>query len=625
MLNAARMEILGVAMARTTGKRVGVWIILGLLFVGLVGFGGAGLQSSVRSLGTVGERDLPIVEYQNAIQQRARALSAQLGIPVTIQMLEESGIDQQVLSGLIDDKALDEEIARLGISVGDAAVREAVLNDSSFAGLTGDFDRSVYRELLDRNGLTEEAFEQQIRDQRSRSLLQSGVFGGVEVSDALVDTILAFQAERRDITWATVDAQMVLEEPAAPTNADLQAFFEANPESFTSPATREITYAWLSPDMISAEVVIDEAALQELYEERLDQFVQPERRLVERMPLPEAEAAAAIVRILSGEIDFDGLAAERDVDIGLLDMGDVTEAQLGGAGDAVFSAEAGEVVGPLPSPLGPALFRVNAILDAQNTSFDEALPELRAELANARARRIIDEEAEGLADLMAGGARLEDLVERSAMQLGQISWTDASEDGIAAYSAFRDAAAAAEIGDYPQLVTLEDGGIFALRLEEVRPPAVREFASVIEDVAAQWQAQELKIAIEERAQQLVGSLRAGSAFEDLGLVPEVEENLTRRSFVPAMPVGFVSNIFEMQEGDIQVFDNGESVVIAQLDATRDPNIEDADVAALRGAIREQISQAVAQDLYLAFQSQIRSATDVSIDLNLVAQVNAAFQ
>lgn len=619
------MEILGVAMARTTGKRVGVWIILGLLFVGLVGFGGAGLQSSVRSLGTVGERDLPIVEYQNAIQQRARALSAQLGIPVTIQMLEESGIDQQVLSGLIDDKALDEEIARLGISVGDAAVREAVLNDSSFAGLTGDFDRSVYRELLDRNGLTEEAFEQQIRDQRSRSLLQSGVFGGVEVSDALVDTILAFQAERRDITWATVDAQMVLEEPAAPTNADLQAFFEANPESFTSPATREITYAWLSPDMISAEVVIDEAALQELYEERLDQFVQPERRLVERMPLPEAEAAAAIVRILSGEIDFDGLAAERDVDIGLLDMGDVTEAQLGGAGDAVFSAEAGEVVGPLPSPLGPALFRVNAILDAQNTAFDEALPELRAELANARARRIIDEEAEGLADLMAGGARLEDLVERSAMQLGQISWTDASEDGIAAYSAFRDAAAEAEIGDYPQLVTLEDGGIFALRLEEVRPPAVREFASVIEDVAAQWQAQELKIAIEERAQQLVGSLRAGSAFEDLGLVPEVEENLTRRSFVPAMPVGFVSNIFEMQEGDIQVFDNGESVVIAQLDATRDPNIEDADVAALRGAIEEQISQAVAQDLYLAFQSQIRSATDVSIDLNLVAQVNAAFQ
>ena len=144
---------------------------------------------------------------------------------------------------------------------------------------------------------------------------------------------------------------------------------------------------------------------------------------------------------------------------------------LGEAGDAVFAAAPGEVVGPLPTSLGPALFRMNAVIGAQEMPFEEAAPDLRAELANERARRQIDSETQGLADLIAGGASVEDLAETSALELGQIDWGEGVTGGIADYDEFRAAAAAAEEGAFPELVELEDGGVFALRLDAVVPPA----------------------------------------------------------------------------------------------------------------------------------------------------------
>ena len=57
----------------------------------------------------------------------------------------------------------------------------------------------------------------------------------------------------------------------------VRAYYAENPEAFTAPEVRQLSYAWLTPDMIQDEVTVDETALRALYEERLADFVQPER------------------------------------------------------------------------------------------------------------------------------------------------------------------------------------------------------------------------------------------------------------------------------------------------------------------------------------------------------------
>src|SRR5690606_37477557 len=128
------------------------------------------------------------------------------------------------------------------------------------------------------------------------------------------------------------------------------------------------------------------------YEERIDQYRQPERRIVGRLVFPSMEEAqAARKRLDSGDITFDELVAERGLTVDDIDLGEVTREDLGQAADAVFALEAPGIAGPVQTDLGPALISMNAILEAVDIPFEQAREDLRAEAALDRANRMIDD------------------------------------------------------------------------------------------------------------------------------------------------------------------------------------------------------------------------------------------
>ena len=45
-----------------------VWILLGLLIIGLGGFGASGLSGTMRSVGSVGDRDISIDEFTTLVR-----------------------------------------------------------------------------------------------------------------------------------------------------------------------------------------------------------------------------------------------------------------------------------------------------------------------------------------------------------------------------------------------------------------------------------------------------------------------------------------------------------------------------------------------------------------------------
>jgi len=91
--------------------------------------------------------------------------------------------------------------------------------------------------------------------------------------------------------------------------------------------------------MIQDSLTVDEASLRTLYDERINEFVRPERRLVERLVYLDQDAAdAAAARLAADEVDFDALVAERGLSLADIDMGDVLPSDLGAAADAVCAA-----------------------------------------------------------------------------------------------------------------------------------------------------------------------------------------------------------------------------------------------------------------------------------------------
>jgi len=404
------------AKGSSSASKTAVWVLLGLLIVSLAGFGATGLGGNIRTVGSVGEKDISVTHYANTLQSEIRAISAQAQQPIPFNTAQQMGIPQQALARVVTQRALDNEMAELGLSVGDDFVLEQVQTNPAFQGLGGTFDRATYRYALQNSGLSEGEFEQTLREDATRTLAQGAILAGNTMPATYADTIAAFIGERRNVTMARLTVSDLQSEIAEPTDAQLQSYYDENISAYELPETKNVTYTWLSPDMVIDSVEVADDVLRAAYDERSAEFNRPERRLVERLVFADdAEAAAALARITSGEVTFEALVQERGLALTDIDLGDATEASLGDAGAAVFGGETGDVVGPAPSNLGPALFRINGILSAQSTSFEDAKASLRDELAADRARRIVEQQITDIDDLLAGGATLEEVADETDM------------------------------------------------------------------------------------------------------------------------------------------------------------------------------------------------------------------
>lgn len=614
-------------MASGQGSKYVFYGILAAVVAGLVGFGARNFSGTGRStLGTVGDKPILVSAYVSALSQQIKAFEQQIGQPLTFALAQSIGLDQSVLAQVVSDRALDNETAIIGLSVGDARVRDQVMAIPAFAGIDGKFDRPTYRETLRRNNLSETTFEASLRDDTARGLLQSAIVGGLPDPADFTQAMLRYNGEKRSVTWVRLDAAALTTLVPAPTEAELQAYYDANPAAFTLPETRDISYAWLTPDMIAGSVTVAEQDLRDLYQQRIADFVKPERRLVERLVyLDDAAAAAAKARLDAGEIDFEGLVTERGLALSDIDLGDVALADLGAAGAPVFAAAAGDVVGPFASPLGPALFRMNAVLAAEEVTFEDATPELRTELATARAARTIQDMSDGINDMIAGGATIEDLDDKTDMVAGVISWSENVTDGIAAYDDFRASAAALQIGAYPVLGTLADGGIFVARLDKITPPSVQPLTEVGDAAIAGWTKVATQTALLVQADGIATAVAGGASFESLALTPTVSPNLTRRDFVEQTPPDFMTQTFTMGPNAAKVIDGGDFAIIVRLDVITAADLTDPGLVAERDQINTQVSQAIAQDMMEAFSTAIRSRTKVTINDAAVAAANQQFQ
>lgn len=596
---------------------------MGMLILGLMGFGAVSFTGSGTAVATVGDEEVSINDYARALQQEQRSLQAQSGQAFSMAQMVEFGIDRAVLNRLVSVAAIDNEVARIGVSLGDKNLLREISEIQAFQGIDGQFDREAYGFALQNAGLSERDFETDVRKETARTIVQRAMISGVKMPPLMQKTLLDYVGARRSFSYVVLSPDDVILSQVEPTEDELKAFYDANINRFTLPETKVITYVQLSPDMVMDDVNIDASALQALFEQRSDIYQVPERRLVERLVFANQSAAeSAKAQLDLGGTVFEALVADRGLALSDVDLGDVTRSDLGDAADGVFAAEVGTVVGPFPSDLGPALFRVNGILEASNTSLDEVEDELRRELAGDSARRLIEARAEEIEDLLAGGVSLEDLAQSDGLLLGQINWTPESEDDIAAYDGFRNRAASVTLDDFPTADFLADGSLYALRLDEVLAPRPAPFEETRASVRDAWNADRIAKALAEQADAILAETRETGDFSETYTL-QTEDGLTRTAYLDHTPADLLNQVFEMSVGDLRVVSGDENTVVVRLDDILPP-AENDDLATLADAISEQLNQSLAQALFEAYANDLLQQAEPTVNQQALAAVQANF-
>ena len=599
--------------------RIFSWILLGFLFLGLAGFGAANLGGSVQSIGAVGDRDIPVTTYARALQNELRATEAQFGQQLSMQQAQAFGITNRVLSRVVIETALDSEAEGIALSVDDAAVAKDLNNIQAFKGPDGQFSRENYRFSLKNAGYSETEFEESIRTESARTILQAAIIAGNTMPSTAIDTVLDYLTETRNITLTTLTADDLTQTIADPDPAVLETYYKDNIATYTLPERKQITYAILTPDMVLDQVDLPDDALRAAYDARRDEFNQPERRLVERLVFLDADQARAkLAEINAGTTDFETVVADRGLALADIDIGDVTMSELGEASAGVFAANLDQVVGPFDTDLGPALFRVNGILVADVVTFDEARDQLFDELATESARRMIDAKSTEIDDAMAAGATLEDLEKEFGMRVDVVMYHDGTDAEVAGYPNFRAVASAVQDGDFPTVEPLNDGGIFSVRLDGIEPPAPMLLDEVMDQVSADWRTAQTRAALEAFANDAIASGAVAGSSTSL-------RDLKRTDVGAVATAEILAAAFKQSVGDKTALMQNDNAVIVQLDAINKGDRDSDDTKALRANIEQQFGASLADDLFNVFATQIQQSAGISLNQQAINSVHANFQ
>ncbi len=175
----------------------------------------------------------------------------------------------------------------------------------------------------------------------------------------LVDNLVQAEAARLGVAdpaspadWLDrLEASGELAAPA-PTGADIEAYYAANRPRFRAGEARRVRHVLLA----------DEQAARDLME-----------------TAPDAAALAHLAATVSVDLG----SRRRAGDLGWVERGQLA----GPLEDAIFAAEPGRVVGPVPSPFGWHLIMVEEVRPGRHRTLEECGPEIRAALTDYRRRR----------------------------------------------------------------------------------------------------------------------------------------------------------------------------------------------------------------------------------------------
>jgi len=144
--------------------------------------------------------------------------------------------------------------------------------------------------------------------------------------------------------------------------------------------------------------------VQKAYDEQAVRYARPQAN-IRVIVLESAEAGAEVKGLLDGGADFAKLATERSKDNRTApkggEVGWVEKQSMGPMGEEVFAGEKGAIVGPIDTPQGSLIFKIEDKRD--KTPLEDVREELEAGLKQSIAQEYI-EEVKGAATITEVGA-----------------------------------------------------------------------------------------------------------------------------------------------------------------------------------------------------------------------------
>lgn len=581
--------------------------------------------------------DIPIEEFQKALQRFRRQAESMLGEGFNAADWDKPEVKTRALDELINDRVLSRLVNDARVRVTNQQLAQQLLQIPAFQDEKG-FSRALYEQRVTAMGFSQLGFEQQLRSDMAKSQLRNGVAASEFVTREEAEKLAALRKQKRDIGYAVIPAAEI-EKQLTVTDAETSSYYEAHKEDYRTLEKASVEFLEISAAELAAKVEINDDKLHQYYDANPAAYTLTEERnanhILVQLP-PDADAAATtaaqaktqdvLKRAQAGE-DFEKLVKELSDDVGSKAEGGSTGFFARGAmapefEEAAFKLKPGEVSQPVRTKFGWHIIKLKDIKAGGLQAFDKVKTEVEVAYRSAEAQKVFFEQSEQFSNLVYENADSLSVAAES-LELTTHKTEVLSKEELA--KKFSDKAAGAiftaEVlneGMNSEPIELPDNRVIAVRAIEHVPSAIPELAEVklkVEDAVRNQQRRQLTEAL---GKELIERLRKGETVDDLvkgrGFGWEQEQGATRESSDinrAVLRAAFSTEVVgsEPQYTGLPIGNTDYAIVrVANVVVPADSEIARGDVATLQGELVKGRMGAA----WSEFVAAVRAASDVKI-------------
>jgi peptidyl-prolyl cis-trans isomerase D len=572
----------------------------------------------------IGRSEITVEQFRTLYNDRIQQYSRQFGRPISTDQARALGLDRLVTGQIVSEIVLDETARKLGLNISDAEVAKQITTDPAFQGTNGQFNRFIFEQKIRNAGYTEARFVAEQRRRLLRRELAATMSSGLTAPKALIEAANRYQNELRSIQYILLDRAQVGEIPA-PSSEVLAGYFEERKVLFRAPEYRKVVLLSLIPSEQAHWIEISDADLRRTYEERRARYVTPERRHIEQITFPNAEAAQAAAQRIAQGTSFVEMAKEQGKSEKDIDLGTVTKASMidRAVADAAFALKENEVSAPVQGRFGIVLVRVVKIEPEQVRSFEEVAGELKQELALARAKADVLSLYNKIDDARSEGKSLAEAAENLKLPARTIEAIDRSGRdpsgapiNVPEPQRLIEAIFTTEVGVERDPLQVQDGYIW-YDVVGITPSRERPFDEVKEQVELRWREQEIATRLNAKATEMLEKLQAGTPLAEAAAAGQLKldtmTGIKRGSASPPLSAAAVDAVFRTRkDGEAKADANPPpDLVVFRVTDIETPALDMENSDSKR--LVETLNRTLSEDMFGEYVARLESEIGVSIN------------
>ena len=630
-------------------------VVLLIASFALWGVGDMVSGSSDPVVATVGDEEIRASEFDAEIKAVIQGYEIG-GNSYTPEVIFQLNPPLMLLEEMVMRALLRQEIERLGLVPDESLALQEINQNPNFRNTNQQFDKTLFRQQLQRGGISESAYVKMVAQSLSAEFLVQLMTQIPLPTPQMMEAYYASQYAQKKVRVVLFDAakQKLDNEP---TTSDLQKYYDANKANYMAPEYRDITYIRLQPDQVMTRVDVSQKDVQYAYEQYITEEFQANttREMRQLLYSSLVDAKKAHEMLVSGVSMDMVLKQHPPLNMNNINMSNVQENALpDDVARSIRTLREGEYSPPLETDFGWHVFQAVKVSDAVPPSFAQMEPELRKRLERSRAENTLIQLVEQVEDALASGQSLKEIATTTNLLLQNVEAIDSKgryPDATVAFANGTDQsvtkaliahAFTLPVDQHSGLQSAEDGSYYVVQVTNIEPPRQLSFDEIQGKLVAAWtknrQLEQAKSMAELAADQFRAGL-ASSSSEKPDVVHEydgatasaivVMDRQSVRSGKQGVLAGVltpqvIDSVFSeknaMQPFAITLSKQQSALLVIPLEDLPAPSISDAKGQRLYEMYRNALASSMQNQILEAYIAALRQRYTVQYDHDAIDTV-----